>query len=1028
MIQLTYTGSRQEEVVDAAREWRDTIEGKTGQTILVVFSMGFSPDELNQLMDRASSGVKKEYVLGISKRLEKGEDPVIRMTFLFLEYSRAIPFSYHTGKGEIWEACLEMEQTILQTEHCKGVLCFAAGNTLKLSMPLGAVEESTGVPIFGLWSTELTREAPEEFFIFKDEKMESGIGGFYLVGERLQIQTLVLNGWKMLGRSFPLKVREYVDDLSVGETVVAEIDHQPAADIYRHYLKVKKGPAFIENIREFPFSLVRGSQQIQRIPLRYDDAGELYFIGDIYPDDRICFSYADPQRMLEETLEKSRIILDILPEAAFFFGSVLRRKTMGEEDVEVQGFQSYLPNIFYARSSAQIFYNNGEGAILNANSVVVSMQETEGEITRLEISTEEAKEETYYNWDEVIPLADRTAAFMMAITDDLNDAVEKTESANRAKSEFLSNMSHEIRTPINAILGMDEMILRRAEDKSILSYAQDLRQAGNGLLGIINDILDFSKIEAGKLSILPVDYKPSEMIRDLYQMLKKRAEDKSLILVIEADPHIPDILYGDEIRMKQVITNLLTNAVKYTERGKVTLRILLDGVKDQDVMIRVEVEDTGIGIKEEDKEKLFTSFQRLDEERNRTIEGTGLGLNITLSLLRLMGSSLAVDSVYGEGSTFSFVVRQGSHSVQEMGELDLTRHEGTMERRGAAFVAPDVRILAVDDTEMNLKVLKELLAQNEVMIDTATSGKEALEMLKEIAYDLILLDYRMPQMNGVETLKHIFKMKNWRPVPVICLTANAVTGAIETYLEAGFTDVITKPVQPELLEQKMMQYLPKELLKVNKHPVVVSQKPEEDLPALVSKMDPRLLEMEGLSLEDGIRNNGSVKTYMEVLKTYYKGLSGQLDKIEELFEAGNIKDYTIKVHALKSSSRIIGALEVADLAEALEKAGDEEYIAKIIQDTPILMTNARLLYRDLGNVFAEEEKPKEDLIPMDDGTWTDAMVTICELVGAYDHKSIRQVLEALGSYSLDEDRQKLYDGLKEAAAGPDWERLQKLLG
>ena len=1027
MIQLTFTGSRQEDVVDAAKEWRERIAGKKGQTILVVFSMGYTPRKLDEIMAFVVSGAKMEEVLGISKHLEAGEDPVIRITYLFFEYSEAIPFSYETSKGEIWNACSQMEETISGTANCKGVLCFAAGSTLKLSMSLGAVSESTKVPIFGLWTTELVRENPEDFFIFKDKKMVNGIGGFYLVGEKLQIQTVVLNGWKMLGRTFPVTVREYVDDLSVGEVVLSGIDHQPAADIYQHYLKVKKGPAFLENIREFPFSLMRGKAQIQRIPLRYDDAGELYFIGDIYPEDRICFSHADPQRMLEETLEKSQNIFDSRPEAALYFGSEVRRKTMGEEDVEVQSLQSYLPNIFYARGAAQICFDRGEGAILNANSVLVSMQEAESEVYRIEVVTERGREETYYNRDELIPLADRTAAFMMAITDDLNEAIEKTESANRAKSDFLSNMSHEIRTPINAILGMDEMILRSTEDKNILGYAQDLRQAGNGLLGIINDILDFSKIEAGKLSILPVDYKPSEMIRDLYQMLKKRAEDKSLILVIEADPHIPDILYGDEIRMKQVITNLLTNAVKYTERGKVTLRILLEGVKDQDVLIRVEVEDTGIGIREEEREKLFTSFQRLDEERNRTIEGTGLGLTITLSLLKLMGSSLEVESVYGEGSTFSFVVRQGSHSVQEMGELDLTRHEGRIEHTGPAFVAPDVRILAVDDTEMNLKVLKELLSQNQITIDTAESGKEALAMLKEISYDLILLDYRMPQMNGVETLKHIFELENWTPVPVICLTANAVTGAIETYLEAGFTDVITKPVQPELLEQKLMQYIPKELMKVSKHPVVVTQKPEENYKEMVKKLDPALVAVEGLSLEDGIKNNGSITTYMEVIKTYHKGLAAQLDKIEALFEAGNIKDYTIKVHALKSSSRIIGALEVADLAEALEKAGDEEYIAKIIQDTPVLMKKARLLCRDLDQIF-EEKRVEQDLIPMDEGTWGDAMMTICELIGAYDHKSIRQVLEALGGYSLDEEKQKLYDGLKEAAAGPDWERLQKLLG
>ncbi|MBQ5484893.1 MAG: hypothetical protein IIT72_05345 [Lachnospiraceae bacterium] len=305
MIQLTFTGSRQEDVVDAAKEWRERIAGKKGQTILVVFSMGYTPRKLDEIMAFVVSGAKMEEVLGISKHLEAGEDPVIRITYLFFEYSEAIPFSYETSKGEIWNACSQMEETISGTANCKGVLCFAAGSTLKLSMSLGAVSESTKVPIFGLWTTELVRENPEDFFIFKDKKMVNGIGGFYLVGEKLQIQTVVLNGWKMLGRTFPVTVREYVDDLSVGEVVLSGIDHQPAADIYQHYLKVKKGPAFLENIREFPFSLMRGKAQIQRIPLRYDDAGELYFIGDIYPEDRICTSTSSsPMVFLRTSLPK----------------------------------------------------------------------------------------------------------------------------------------------------------------------------------------------------------------------------------------------------------------------------------------------------------------------------------------------------------------------------------------------------------------------------------------------------------------------------------------------------------------------------------------------------------------------------------------------------------------------------------------------------------------------------------------------------------------------------------------------------
>lgn len=1025
MIQMTFTVSRQEEIVESAQEWRNATKGRKGQSILLIFSKGYSSKTLSDLMSPVGNTVEEAYVLGLSKALEEREDACIRISYLFLEHAKAIPFSYETSKGEIWTACLEMEKTILRTPLCKGVLVFAAGNTLKLSIPLAEVEESTKIPIFGLWTTELTRESPQDYFIYKDRVMECGIGGFYLVGEELKIRTLALNGWKMLGKSFPVKVREYVDDLSVGETVLSHIDGHPAADIYRHYLKVNKGPAFIDNIKEFPFCFMRGMTQIQRIPLRYDEAGELYFIGAIEPEDRICFSYADPQSMLEETKEKCRWILSDDPEATLFFGSVLRKKTLGEVDAEVTAFQTYQPNIFYARGAAQILYCDGTGAVRNGNNIIITLQEQNEEKDLSLIHPDDMAEEYEYSNDEIIPLEDRTAAFMMAITNDLNEAMEKANSANQAKSTFLSNMSHEIRTPINAIIGMDEMILRSTEDEKVLGYARDLRQAGNGLLGIVNDILDFSKIEAGKLSILPVDYKPMELIRDLYQMLKKRAEDKSLILSIEADPEIPDILSGDEIRMKQVMTNLLTNAVKYTQRGMVTLRVLLDSVKEQDVFLRIEVEDTGIGIKEEEREKLFTSFQRLDEVRNRTIEGTGLGLVITLNILKLMGSTLHVDSVYGKGSVFSFVVRQGKRSGQPMGELDLTRHVKVSKSSGATFIAPDVRILAVDDTEMNLTVLKELLAQNQVIVDTCTSGAEAVGMVREMPYDIILLDYRMPEMDGIETLHQIQKIKKWKPVPVICLTANAVTGAMETYLKAGFTDVITKPIQPELLERKLQQYLPQEKIRQVERQEAVAQ-PLLDMDEQLKQVDPKLLAIEDLSVFDGIKNNGSAETYLSVLKSYYQGLGGQLDQIEEFYEVGNIKDYTIKVHALKSSSRIIGALSLADLAEALEKAGDEEKVEQILQDTPLLMQKANFLYRDLGKVFPKEEE-KEDKILIDEGTWKDAMMALCELAGAYDHKSVRQVLQALEAYRLDDSKKKLYHELKEAAEGPDWDRLQGLL-
>ena len=327
--------------------------------------------------------------------------------------------------------------------------------------------------------------------------------------------------------------------------------------------------------------------------------------------------------------------------------------------------------------------------------------------------------------------------------------------ASQTKSDFLSNMSHEIRTPINAILGMDEMILRESKDKNILEYAENLRHAGNNLLGIVNDILDFSKIEAGKMEIINVEYSLSSLLNDLVNMIQKRAEKKNLKLIVNADENLPSVLYGDEIRIKQIVTNILTNAVKYTEKGSVTLNVNFEPHDENSIWLKVSVVDTGIGIKEEDIEKLFKAFERIEEERNRTIEGTGLGMNITQQLLSMMESHLDVSSVYGEGSTFSFKLAQKIVNSEPLGNFSdafkssLTQHKEYHEK----FTAPNAKILVVDDTVMNLTVVKGLLKQTKIQIDTAESGYECLDLVKKNHYDIIFLDHRTPGLDGIETLQ-----------------------------------------------------------------------------------------------------------------------------------------------------------------------------------------------------------------------------------------------------------------------------------
>ncbi|MBR1741209.1 MAG: response regulator, partial [Lachnospiraceae bacterium] len=330
------------------------------------------------------------------------------------------------------------------------------------------------------------------------------------------------------------------------------------------------------------------------------------------------------------------------------------------------------------------------------------------------------------------------------------------DAANNAKSSFLAEMSHEIRTPINAILVMNEMILREAENENIIEYSGNVQSAGRTLLSIINSILDFSKIEDGKMEIVPVKYDVASMIHDLVNSILERVKAKGLELKVDIDEAIPSMLYGDDVRISQIIMNLLTNAVKYTNEGTVTFSVRADGREAQDIFLQVEVRDTGIGIKEEDMDKLFESFGRLEEKRNRHIEGTGLGMAIVTKLLAMMDSELKVESVYGEGSVFSFCLRQPVVSEEPIGNYAKRLEKSAKEVKGGAYLfAPEAEVLVVDDNEMNRKVAFNLMKRNGIKPELLASGVEAIERVREKTYDIIFLDHMMPTMDGIETLEHL---------------------------------------------------------------------------------------------------------------------------------------------------------------------------------------------------------------------------------------------------------------------------------
>ncbi|MGN1305854.1 MAG: PocR ligand-binding domain-containing protein [Oscillospiraceae bacterium] len=758
------------------------------------------------------------------------------------------------------------------------------------------------------------------------------------------------------------------------------------------------------------------------------------------------------------------------------------------------------------------------GQVLSEEPDYDKMREIAKEIGVDEVKFLEAASKT-----QIVPRAaiERSANFIYEFSRIISDMAYKSYETIRLsklaalqKSDFLANMSHEIRTPMNAVLGMAEMALREDMSPQAKQYIKQIRSSGKNLLVIINDILDFSKIESGKMNIVEVVYEPLSIINDLVNIVNTRIGSKNLEFTIDFDTQIPHKLCGDNVRIHQILLNLLNNAVKFTERGEVHLAISFSQIDGDNIMLKAIVRDTGIGIKKQDMGKLFQSFQQVDSKRNRNIEGTGLGLAISQQLLKLMNGKITFESEYEKGSTFYVELPQKviSHEpsitcpersekaaliienqyvlaqmckdlsllgveytdLEKVGDLDSVKGgyiiaekhlfndrikkavmdnpdvkcllvspydspndvnqsrvkvlhkpvfsvglysslhlgsdvvtESDTGNDNFAFTAPDAHILIVDDNPINLTVACGIIEPLGMQVDTANGASETIEKVKKLKYDIIFMDHMMPEVDGVETT-HIIRrlIAGYENVPIIALTANAVGGTKEMFLEEGMNDFVAKPIEVTDIVSMIRKWLPNE-----KIIPVFAEKAQESSNESGNKNSVPVIE--GLNTERAVSLLGSEKLYMQILKEYYLYIDKRAAIITAAIEKGDIKSYTIEVHSLKSTSKQIGADALAELAARLEKAGNELDIDLILAKTSDLMAQY-LRYKDILAPLFPELNVKAEAASADFGAVSMLLDSMNEALDSMDTLAMDDVIEKMSEYHFTAAQTQCFEKLKTA--------------
>ncbi len=918
---------------------------KAAQVLVLMFEQNWDKDRIRSKISDIKSSLLKARICGATHfdRVDQGfnfDEHTVFTFLLFEEASFDITISYDRGFSE-QVAGKGLNTFVKQHDDVKGIIAFGSrSGEISRVIFEGILDGFPDVPVFGGIAAVSTffRHFGGVCYVFDEDQIrENAVLLIVLCGKSLEIKTSYNFGWTSVGNYMEITGTD-------GEYTITEIDHKPAAEIYKKYLGIDYKTTLISSldISKFPTTIERDGKVFARIPMEWRNDGRLEYALPIKKGDRLRFSYGVPEGIFTEIYDDSMDYADFVPDAMLLSVCVNRMLFLKEEEKrEIDYYKRVKPELAYFHGNAELLMKNDFGGVLNSALVTFGMREGACDRDR----ANEIKQVLEASKEKVNLTEYSMMNFMKAVTADLQDMTDKAHEASKAKSSFLSKMSHEIRTPINAVIGMDEMILRESHERVIREYANDVQNAGRTLLSMINDILDLSRINAGNVTINPVNYGLASILQDVVQIVLVKIKEGNLEFVINVDSDLPTVLFGDDVKIKQIMTNILLTAVRFTDEGKIIMNVT--GERDHDELIlKFEVTDPGCEVKKENIPQILEALESDDETGKSVLKDAGIPMTIACHLLKMMGSKLEIDSEYKKWTKTWFLLRQKIVDVKPLGNFEERFRRNLATKYMSSFKAPEAKILVADDNAMNLKVFTRLLKETGIQITTATCGAEGLTLSKQEKYDLIFLDHMMPDVNGIEVMEKIRSDDGSpnRHTGIVALSANAASGSRDYYKEIGFDNFLEKPINPKRMERMLYDMLPSEL--------IIKVEGERDSENSDRKKDD-FVTVEGMDFSYARMHLPKGYVLIEIMQDFYDSLYENADKLEavysEMKELIGIDDdgeldankasqylsthsakddafrdalrrYELQTHSMKSSSATIGIMILASMANRLELA------------------------------------------------------------------------------------------------------------